>query len=79
MVWNTAGNTLSFAPPVSQFTLSSCDCTTEYASPNLPAFSTNKKDFKNEVFFLAAVIFYVVFFWFGSRINQSKAKTWFVP
>ncbi|KAH9977969.1 hypothetical protein BGW80DRAFT_1435637 [Lactifluus volemus] len=32
--------------------------------------------FKNEVFFLAAVIFYIAFFWVGSKINLSKAKTW---
>jgi hypothetical protein len=26
-----------------------------------------------------ALILYGVFFWFGSRINQAKAKSWFVP
>ncbi|KAH9077363.1 hypothetical protein EDB83DRAFT_2349681 [Lactarius deliciosus] len=32
--------------------------------------------FKNEVFLLAAVIMYGVFFWFGSKTNSARANSW---
>ena len=34
--------------------------------------------FKLEPFLLAVVVFYGAFFWFGSKINRTKANTWFV-
>jgi hypothetical protein len=37
-----------------------------------------KKVFKYEPFIIAAVLFYGVFFWFGSKANHTKANTWFV-
>lgn len=36
------------------------------------------KVFKFEPFLLAAVVFYGVFFWFGSKTNRIRADTWFV-
>jgi hypothetical protein len=36
------------------------------------------KVFKYEAFLLAAVTFYLVFFLIGSKINRTKANTWFV-
>ena len=36
------------------------------------------KVFKNEVFLLAAVIMYGVFFWLGSEVNRTRANRWFV-
>jgi hypothetical protein len=34
--------------------------------------------FKFEPFLLAVVVFYGAFFWFGSKINRTRANTWFV-
>ncbi|KAI0068852.1 DUF1682-domain-containing protein [Artomyces pyxidatus] len=33
--------------------------------------------FKNEIFLLGGVLFYLAFFWLGSQSNASKANSWF--
>ena len=69
MVWNTPGKYLSFALGVSK-PIREPLCTM--------LISINYQVFKIEPFLLAAVVFYGAFFWFGSKINRTKANTWSV-
>lgn len=39
---------------------------------------THNTVFKYEVFLLAAVVVYGLFFWFGSESNRTRANSWFV-
>ncbi|CAL1700641.1 unnamed protein product [Somion occarium] len=40
-------------------------------------FSFRPALFKNELYFLAAVLFYVAFYFIGKRINEKRANGWF--
>jgi len=44
----------------------------------MPHIRARKKVFKYEPFIIPVVLFYGVFFWFGSKANHTKANTWFV-
>jgi hypothetical protein len=80
MAWSTPGKCLSFAllvsnPFMNPFAPSNY---THGESPSIKLISITYQVFKFEPFLLAIIVFYGAFFWFGSKINRTKANTWFV-
>ena len=84
MAWSTPGRFSFFAlrvsNPLNPRTPSHHIIHTHCETPliQLNIISIPYQVFKFEPFLLAIIVFYVVFFWFGSKMNRTKANTWFV-
>jgi hypothetical protein len=75
MAWSTPGKYLSFALRVSSNPFMNRLIIIHTVDQLI---SITYQVFKLEPFLLAVVVFYGAFFWFGSKINRTKANTWFV-